>query len=102
MSTDFQQSTHLWKQGVNAGQRHWVRVPGAVKGINAGNAERAALIVAAVTAYQGDEHRANTTDRATLSLIAALEAYVSADDIGARIQSPKYVAARAALAAFAA
>lgn len=94
MTTDFQQSTHLWKQGINAGQRHWVRVPGAVKGINAGNAERAALIVAAVNAY---------TDRATLpTLIAALEAYVSADDIGARIQSPKYVAARAALAAAAA
>lgn len=37
-----------WRQGVNAGSRHWVSVPGVVKGINAGNADRAALIVAAV------------------------------------------------------
>ncbi len=40
-----------WSQGVTSGGKHWVHVPdGRVKGINAGNAATAELIVRAVNA----------------------------------------------------
>ncbi|MGE0799903.1 MAG: hypothetical protein AB7G13_11600 [Lautropia sp.] len=72
-----------WKQGVTAGGRHWVSVPGVVKPINAGNAERAELIARAVNSHD--------------ALVAALRAYVEDDDIGARLSSARYRAAAAAL-----
>jgi hypothetical protein len=42
-----------WQQGVNANSRHWVTPnDGRVKGINAGNAETAALIERSVNGYE--------------------------------------------------
>lgn len=55
-------STEKWVQGVNANSRHWVSVPGVVKGINAGNAERAALIVAAVNGYHTETEQSIAAD----------------------------------------